>query len=141
MKAKIEFDITGDKIITDLPDIIDPVILIEKKVRECPFCKTDKHVNKPQWRNTLKQYADKKGVHHKIFTFLNKYLWEKYIDLHCKECGCTWDTNWFPADREMFKISISDDEAPISELNEKFNTVEIRDWENWEDFWKKNIDE
>lgn len=46
MKAKIEFDITGDKIITDLPDIIDPVILIDKKVRECPFCKTDKNINK-----------------------------------------------------------------------------------------------
>ena len=141
MKAKIEFDITGDKIITDLPDIIDPVILIEEKVRECPFCNSVKNIDKPQWRNTLKQYADKRGVHHQIFTFLNKYLWKKYVDLHCTKCGCTWDTNWFPADREMFKISISDDETPISELNEKFNTVEIRDWENWEEFWKKNIDE
>ena len=45
MKAKIEFDIAGEKTITQLPALIDPIFLIEEKVRECPFCKTDKHVN------------------------------------------------------------------------------------------------
>lgn len=114
MKAKIEFEISSKKIIKDLPDTIDPIILIEQKVHECPFCKTNKFIRGIRWCDKMTKKADKHGKTHNILTFLNKYQWEKHEDVHCTKCGCTWDTDWFPVDRDMFKVEIDDNEEKIS---------------------------
>lgn len=110
MEINLTCDIDGSKIITDLPDPIDPIVLIEEKMKECPICGNSKNIEMPSWYDIKEKKADKKGKHHFLFTFLNKYLWRKYIGIHCKKCGCTWDTVWFPVDREMFEIKLDDKE-------------------------------
>ena len=93
------------KIITDLPDEIDPVVLIEKSKLSCPFCKgsstTDWH-----WTAERYKYADKKGKHHNILTHKNKYEWKRIKKVHCKKCKCEFDTGWYPIDHKMFEIPI-----------------------------------
>lgn len=110
MKINLTCDIDGSKIITDLPDPIDPVALIEKKMKECPICGNDENVLSPPWYNIKIKKADKRGIHHFFLFYLNKYTWNKYMEMHCTKCGCTWDTVWFPVDNEMFEIKLDNKE-------------------------------
>ena len=112
-------------IITDLPDEIDPVVLIEKKLKKCPLCGQacdEKPSNWDDERIFLSPYfhftykkADEKGKTHKILTFKNKYDWKRYNELKCPSCGCHWDTGWFPVDHKMFQIQIKDNKKSIKE--------------------------
>lgn len=97
------------KVITDLPDEIDPVVLIEKSKVSCPFCKT----SLTEWyRGKIKyKYADKKGKHHNILTYKNKYEWKRIPKVYCTKCKCEFDTGWYPVDHKMFEI-------PVKEENE-----------------------
>lgn len=106
--------------ITNLPGEIDPVILIERKMKICPYCGQicdKKPSNWDEERVFLKPYlkydykkADQKGKNHKILTFKNKYKWKRYVELKCPSCGCRWNTDWFPADHKMFEIYINKEE-------------------------------
>ena len=104
----IKIDITpylSGKTIVDLPDSLDPIPIIKKQMRTCPFCQTDEHIIT---YNIYKQYkqADKEGKHHTIFTWLNKYEWVKDNHVKCTKCGTQWDTDWYPNSHEMFTIKI-----------------------------------
>ena len=100
------------KIITDLPDEIDPVVLIEKSKLSCPFCKTTKNCCW-EYYNKKEKMADKTGKHHKILIQMNKYKWARITKIHCTKCGCEFDTGWYPVDHKMFEIPI--------EKNDKIN--------------------
>ena len=104
------------KIITDLPDEIDPVVLIEKSKLSCPFCKgssiTDWYCGTEEYK-----YADKKGKHHNILTYKNKYEWKRITRVHCKKCKCVFDTGWYPIDHKMFEIPIEKE----NEININYN--------------------
>lgn len=103
-------------IITDLPDEINPIILIEKKVKKCPLCGQQCDEKPANWNNNkefIKPYlcsnarkADKNGKVHKILKFKNKYWWKKYTGLRCPSCKCEWNTEWFPIDPKMFEITL-----------------------------------
>ena len=95
------------KIIKDLPNEIDPIVLIKKKKLTCPYCGTD---NIHDWYGIQEQKMDKKGKHHKLFIFKNKYVWNRYPDITCHECGCEYDTGWFPVDHKMFEVEINDEQ-------------------------------
>lgn len=93
------------RIITDLPDAIDPVVLIEKKMLTCPLCGS----NDIKYCSYDCEYFDANGKHHKFLLYLNKYKWNRYPELTCKECGCKWDTGWYPADHKMFEVEVNCD--------------------------------
>ena len=106
--------------ITNLPNEIDPVILIERKMKICPYCGQICDKRPSNWDkekvfivpyfDSFYKKADKKGKNHKILTFKNKYRWKKYTELKCPSCGCKWDTDWFPIDHKMFEIYINKEE-------------------------------
>lgn len=128
--------------ITDLPNDIDPVELIEKKMFTCPIC----------GKNTFKDnqfcYPDNKrmdanGKKHEILKNKNKYWWHRYKELKCKKCGCKWDTGWYPADHDMFKIVVEGDVTMVQDavnkmlknlgLNLKIPTLSYEDLVELED--------
>lgn len=106
--------------IIDLPDEIDPVVLIEEKMKICPYCGEicdkkpsnwdDKRIFIVPYFNTIYKKADEKGKSHKILKFKNKYQWKRYPSLRCPSCGCKWDTGWFPMDHKMFEIALENKE-------------------------------
>ena len=100
------------RVITDLPDEFDPVELIWNKVHTCPIC--GGKYTKDAWYHHDYDSRDAKGVHHKFRTYLNKYTWNQYYDLRCKECGCHWDTGWYPVDHKMFQITVDGDKDTLS---------------------------
>lgn len=93
-------------VITDLPDEIDPIILIENKLKKCPLCgqrcdeeplnwdENKRGAFMHRWPNFYpdEKKADEKGKIHKILLSKNKYLWKRYDNLKCPSCGCSWDT-------------------------------------------------
>lgn len=93
-----------------MPDKIDPVVLLKEKALICPFCK-EKHAyyNEGGSYNRYHRDADKKGVTHKVFRFLNKYYWEK-TKCVCGKCKCSWESEWYPSDHDFFKIEVGDNE-------------------------------
>ncbi len=101
------------RIITDLPDDLDPIILIRDKMLTCPICGT-----KIDWEKCYLRkdtcWMDSRGKEHTILESLNKYGWVRYKDLSCSKCGCKWDTGWFPGDRKMFQVEINDDKNTIN---------------------------
>ena len=109
-------------VITDLPDYIDPIVLIEKRVKTCPICGSS--YNKQFCPVPQTEYMDKKGKYHKIFKFKNKYLWKQYRNLICgnPSCKCRWDTGWYPADYEMFKITVKNKDI-VKDFVNSFNEV------------------
>lgn len=93
--------------ITDLPDKFDPVVLIEDYVTRCPICGARRDWD---WYSGADyEMMDAAGIHHNFIKSLNKYKWKRLKDLKCKNCGCHWDTGWYPADHEMFEIAINSD--------------------------------
>ena len=107
------FVIIMSRVITDLPDKIDPVVLIEKKMLTCPLCG-----GKPKeikWYQRLETRRDANGKQHLWLMFLNKYEWHRYSELICKQCGCKWDTGWYPADHKMFEIEVRDDKDALAD--------------------------
>lgn len=121
-KKKNDMGIT----ITDLPDEIDPVVLIEEKMKICPYCGQicdkkpsnwdEKRVFIIPYFDTIYKKADEKGKSHKILKFKNKYQWKKYLSLRCPSCGCKWDTGWFPMDHKMFEITLENKETNNNSL-------------------------
>lgn len=110
------------RIITEFPTAIDPVRLIEEKVLTCPLCGQIK-VN-PRRFSFQTSYRDKHGKEHTLLDFLDKYKWKRYPKIHCNNCGCTWDTGWYPADYEMFEVNLDTDKEQIKrELIKK-----IQEW-------------
>lgn len=103
------------RIITDLPDIIDPVVLIKEKMLTCPLCGGKRDIDKYMSTYYNSELRDANGKRHKWFTSLNKYMWHRYPELTCKQCGCKWDTGWYPADHKMFEIEIRDDEDALAD--------------------------
>ena len=102
------------RVIKDLPDEMDPVKLIENKMMKCPICGTPFNRDKYN-RFSSDIRADAKGVHHKYRTWLNKYCWEQYYNLKCDNCGCHWDTGWYPTDHKMFEVPVYGDESAMRE--------------------------
>ena len=99
------------RIIKSLPKDLDPVKIIERKMVTCPICGALNDGTMP-WHCFAyrhERYADANGVVHTFFRKKNKYLWYRYMELHCQKCGCKWDTGWYPADRAMFEIPINSD--------------------------------
>ena len=129
--------------ITDLPDEIDPIILIQKKLKKCPLCgqscdkkPSDWDENKvfiPPYHYFIYRKADKKGKNHKILTFKNKYEWKRYYSLKCPSCGCQWDTGWFPADHKMFEITLENKKI-IGMEDYKINVISKEENEKKEHF-------
>lgn len=108
------------RIIQDLPDPIDPIVLIEKKVQQCPFCKekTKLLYYNMSIRHT---YADIYGIHHNILTYKNRFMWKK-CKLQCS-CGCQWDTGWYPIDHKMFEITLNSEEK-LNDILKEYNLQE-----------------
>ena len=98
------------RIITDLPDDIDPVTLIKQKLWQCPICG-----GKPKdlYYNHDYERMDATGNIHKFIGRLNKYIWHQYYGLVCEKCGCEWDTGWYPADHKMFEITVDGDKDTV----------------------------
>ena len=96
------------KIIKDLPDEIDPVVLIKEKKMVCPWC--HHYCKDGHYFSWKREKRDIHGKYHKILKFKNKYLWERYPIIECSQCGCKYDTGWYPIDHEMFEINIEDEE-------------------------------
>lgn len=97
------------RIITDLPDEMDPVSIIREKMWTCPLCGGNASHDR-KWYNSERKYCDAHGKHHEILEFLDKYLWEQCYDLECQDCGCKWDTGWYPIDHKMFHIKVKDED-------------------------------
>ena len=109
------------KIITKFPTAIDPVRLIEEKVLTCPLCGQVAKANPLRISFSISN-RDKHGKEHYFLDFLNKYNWKRYSSIHCNNCGCTWDTGWYPADYEMFEVDLNADKEQIKkELIRKIN--------------------
>lgn len=108
------------RVITDLPDEFDPVVLIKGKVFSCPIC-GDGYDN-DKWYQYDREDRDVKGVHHKLRTYLNKYEWRQYYDLQCKKCGCHWNTGWYPVDHKMFQVTVDGDKSTLSDSVNKMLT-------------------
>lgn len=100
------------RVITDLPDELDPVELIFNKVHTCPIC--GGKYDKDTWSSSSYEYRDAKGIYHRFRTHLNKYEWKQRYDLQCKKCGCHWDTGWYPVDHKMFQITVDGDKDTLS---------------------------
>ena len=86
------------RIITYPPEV-DPVNLMEKKLKICPFCKKTEIIQngrKVSWRN-------KKGKE-SLFDSFNKYKWAS-LQLQCKNCNAVWVTDYYPADIRLFNLS------------------------------------
>lgn len=96
------------KVITDLPDEIDPIVLIEKSKLSCPFCKESSTTD---WYSRDEKYgfADKKGKYHNILIYKNKYKWKRIKKVHCQKCECEFDTGWYPIDHKMFEIPVKEE--------------------------------
>ena len=97
--------------ITDLPDSIDPVVLIKEKVLTCPIC--GNRARNGIWYDEITMEADEFGKHHKFLRSNNKYIWKEKLDVKCEKCGCKWNTGLFPADHKMFEISIDGENNTI----------------------------
>ena len=97
--------------ITRLPDDLNPVKIINHKMMTCPLCGTLNNGKLYGGYNSSYrlQYADINGVVHKFFKKKNKYQWGRYTKLLCENCGCGWDTGWYPVDNKMFEIPINID--------------------------------
>lgn len=100
--------------ITDLPDDFDPVVIIEERMEKCPIC--GGCYNSRFFHDEMREMMDSKGRHHKILKWLNKYLWERKVGLKCENCGCQWDTGWYPADHSMFEVKVTSDEISNYEV-------------------------
>ena len=105
------------KTIIDFPDQIDPVKLIDEKMRTCPFCNRVVSDDSTPWSKEYKSdyvrtsdciYLDAKGKEHRFRKKLNKYRWFKYI-VRCGKCYTKWKTDYFPADYQMFEIKVKED--------------------------------
>ena len=108
------------KTITNLPDEFDPVIIIDEKMRTCPFCKrvvpkysNEKDHLKYDYTYSSTDYRDAKGRKHIIFQKLNKYLWKR-VTVTCGKCNTTWESVWYPADQDMFHVKIKDNHTEIT---------------------------
>ena len=99
------------RIIKSLPKDLDPIKIIERKMMTCPICGTlnDGITSYHCFAYRHERYADTNGVVHTFFRKKNKYLWCRYMVLACQNCGCKWDTGWYPADQAMFEIPINID--------------------------------
>ena len=118
------------RVITYLPKYMNPVEIIHKKMFTCPICGGEADNNRYNIRCTYEY--DSRGKHRYFFTDKN-YRWERYPDLVCKKCGCKWDTGWFPADNDMFKVTINSDKKFFKNLANKFKIALLSD----EDFLKE----
>ena len=100
------------RVIKSLPDDFDPITIIKRKMRTCPIC--GQYCDDPQDRWTryhiYSKYLDIFGKYHKFRKSLNKYRWDRIENLKCQNCGCEWDTGWYPADHSMFEIAINEDD-------------------------------
>ena len=81
--------------ITKLPDVIDPVSIIKKKIDEknknCPFCgSVEKHIP------TMKTWYGKQNPY-SWWLFGEKHHWQISC-YHCKTCGAEWENDPFPTD-------------------------------------------
>ena len=101
--------------ITNLPNDIDPVKLINQKMLTCPMCGCQKIM---KYRSEDK-YCDVSGEVHKLLRYLNKYRWVRYSEVICQNCGCKWDTGWYPQDHKMFQIPVDKDKDDINQSVEK----------------------
>lgn len=115
------------RIITDLPDNIDPIALIKEKIFTCPMCG-----ERGEALSSIdKTLRDNHGKVHDGFldwTFnlqkKDKYWWARYSEVRCKSCGCRWDTGWYPVDHEMFEVDLTGEKEQIKqELTRK-----IKEW-------------
>ena len=98
------------RVITDLPDNLDPVTLIKEKLWKCPLCG-----GKPKDIYYRQDYEcmDAIGKVHRFIRSLNKYMWYQDYGLKCERCSCEWNTGWYPADHKMFEIAVDGDENTI----------------------------
>lgn len=81
------------------PPEVDPINLIEKKLKICPFCKKTEIIEiqkNRSWRN-------KKGKK-SHFDYFNKYTWAS-LRLRCKNCNAVWETDYYPDDNKLFNFS------------------------------------
>lgn len=109
---------TCGKTLIDFPDQIDPVKLIDEKMRTCPFCNRVVSDASTPWSKEYKfDYTrksdsvllDDKGKKHRFRKKLNKYRWIKYEVVRCGKCYTSWKTDYFPADCKMFAIEVKED--------------------------------
>ena len=130
------------RVITDLPNDIDPVELIEKKMFTCPVC-GENAFDDNRFCYPDNKRMDANGKEHKILKNKNKYWWNRYKALKCTKCGCKWDTGWYPADHDMFKIIVEGDITMVQDavnkmlknlgLNLKISTLSYEDLVELED--------
>lgn len=92
------------KTVTDLPDEIDPVVLVRKYMKTCPFCNSRDHISCEHYEES---FRDNEGIQHKILRYKNKYEWRK-DKYECYECESKWETDWYPTDHKMFTVRIDD---------------------------------
>lgn len=98
------------KIITDLPDKIDPVELLKAKALICPFCKANhSYYGENGSNHHYYKNADKNGKTHTLLIHLNKYRWQKTA-CRCGKCGAMWTTEWYPVDHDYFTVEVGDDD-------------------------------
>lgn len=90
--------------VLEYPDKIDPLKIVEKSVKVCPFCGKDYSTAK---LDTYYMFADKCGKHHYVRLWHNKYRWAKFCfrcknDTTFKGCGAKFETDWVPYDNNFF---------------------------------------
>ena len=106
--------------IKELPDKIDPVIILERKMKTCPFC--NRVVNRKEgddWSYDM-MWADKNGINHKWKRKKNEFRWMRYNCI-CSKCGTEWTTDYVPLDNDYFKVYVKN---PFSDVLEFENVIE-----------------
>lgn len=86
--------------ITNLPNDLNPNILIRKKIEEeygqCPFCHSENNRknNQSDWRKSLTG---------SWWQFWKTNYCSK-LQFTCCDCGAKWETPWFPQDIKIDEI-------------------------------------